>query len=72
MKIVVVGAGEVGFSVASSLSQEGHDVTVVESDEERAAKVENELDVMVVRGNGSRPPVLEQAGVCPGCGTDSS
>ena len=70
MKIVVVGAGEVGFSVASSLSQEGHDVTVVESDEERAAKAENELDVMVVRGNGSRPPVLEQAGVCPGCDTD--
>ncbi|HQL03297.1 MAG TPA: Trk system potassium transporter TrkA, partial [Synergistales bacterium] len=67
---MVVGAGEVGFSVASSLSQEGHDITVVESDEERAAKAENELDVMVVRGNGSRPPVLEQAGICPGCDTD--
>ncbi len=70
MKIVIIGAGEVGFSVASSLSQEGHDITIVESNDERAAKAENELDVMVVRGNGSRPTVLEQAGICPGCDTD--
>ncbi len=70
MRIVIIGAGEVGFSVASSLSEEGHDITIVESSEERAAKAENELDVMVVRGNGSRPPVLEQAGIFPGCDTD--
>ncbi len=70
VKIVIIGAGEVGFSVAASLSAEGFDITVVESNEERAAKAENELDVMVVRGNGSRPPVLERAGICPGCDTD--
>lgn len=70
MRIVIIGAGEVGFSVASSLSEEGHDITIVESSEERAAKAENELDVMVVRGNGSRPPVLERAGIFPGCDTD--
>ncbi|MDN5319164.1 MAG: trk/ktr system potassium uptake protein, partial [Thermovirga sp.] len=49
---MVVGAGEVGYTVAKSLSQQGHDVTLVEKDEMRASKVENELDVMVVRGNG--------------------
>jgi len=63
LKVVVVGAGEVGYTVAKSLSQQGHDVTLVEKDEMRASKVENELDVMVVRGNGARPPILEKAGI---------
>ena len=70
MKIVVVGAGEVGYNVSRDLSSEGHDVTVVEQDDERASKTEGELDVSVVRGNGSRPSVLEKAGVYPGCNTD--
>lgn len=62
MRIVIVGAGEVGFSVARSLSQDGHDIIVVEENPDRAAKVESELDVMVVRGNGARPGVLEKIG----------
>ena len=70
MKIVVVGSGEVGYSVAQTLSEDGHDVTVVEENEERAGVVDNELDVIVVRGNGARPHVLEEAGVFPGCDVD--
>ena len=70
MRVVVIGAGEVGFPVASRLASEGHDVTVVERDEDLAAKVEDELDVMVVRGNGARPQVLERAGVSPDVHTD--
>ena len=70
MKIVVVGGGEVGYSVAGTLSEEGHDVTVVEEDEERAAKLDDELDVIAVHGSGARPQVLEQAGVHPGCDVD--
>ena len=55
MRIVIIGAGEIGFDVAKSLSQDGHDIIVVDSDPDRAAKVENELDVMLIRGNGARP-----------------
>jgi trk system potassium uptake protein TrkA len=70
MRIVIVGAGEVGYHVAKSLSTEGHDITVIEEDEERALKVDNELDVITIRGNGSRPSVLEEAGVVAGCSVD--
>lgn len=60
-KYVVMGAGEVGFHLARSLSRRGHDVTVIEIDPATIARIEDELEVRVVRGNGSRPPVLEQA-----------
>ncbi len=63
MRVVIVGAGEVGYTVSGQMAKEGHDVTVIEWDPARAEKVENELDVMVIRGNGARPQVLEQAGV---------
>lgn len=66
MRIILVGAGEVGYNLAQSLVEDGHDVVVVERDEERASKVENELDVMVVRGNGARPQVLDKAGASLG------
>ena len=70
MRIVVIGAGEVGYSIAATLSSEGHDVNVVELDEEKAAKAESELDVRVIRGNGARPQVLYDAGVREGCDVD--
>ena len=70
MRIVVVGAGEVGFSIAATLSAEGHDVNIVEQNEERATKAESELDARVLRGNGARPQVLYDAGVFPGCEVD--
>ena len=63
MRIVIVGAGEVGYSVARNLSADGHDIVIVEEDEERAAQAEETLDVMVVNGNGARPSVLAKAGI---------
>lgn len=63
LNIVIVGAGEVGYNVAKDLSADGHDIIVVEENEERATRVENDLDVIVVRGNGARPSVLNKAGI---------
>ncbi len=62
-RYVVMGAGEVGYHLAQTLSEAGEDVAVIELDPVQQARIEDELDVQVVRGNGSHPPVLEAAGV---------
>ncbi len=63
MKIVIVGAGKVGFTLAKRLTQENHDVIVIEKDEHRRAIIENNLDVMSICGNGASPKVLAEAGI---------
>ncbi|MCZ6726954.1 MAG: Trk system potassium transporter TrkA [Acidobacteria bacterium] len=61
-RYVVMGAGEVGFHLARALSAEGHDVTVIEIDPSKRERIEEELDVLVIAGNGAHPPVLTAAG----------
>ncbi len=68
--IVIVGAGEIGKSVAKRLTEENHNIYIVESDEERARRAEDELDVGVICGNGARPQILAQAGVVSGGDVD--
>ena len=63
MRKIIVGAGEVGFSVADMMSDENYDVVVVEQDDEKLATVSSQLDVMAIKGNGASPYVLEKAGV---------
>ena len=63
MRVIVVGAGEVGFDVAQMLSAEGHDVVVVERDEKRLVDVREKLDVMAIQGNGASSDALRVAGV---------
>jgi trk system potassium uptake protein len=63
MRIIIVGAGEVGFHLAQRLSLENQDVVVVETDPERAERTSELLDVMTVVGNGASIPVLEEAGI---------
>lgn len=58
MRIVIVGAGKVGFSLAQRLSEEGHEITVIEQDEERRLIVQTSLDVMTISGNGASPHFL--------------
>ena len=63
MRIVIIGAGEVGFNAAQVLSAEGHDVVVVEQDEAVAERAAEGLDAIVTQGNGASPRVLREAGV---------
>lgn len=61
MYAVIVGAGEVGFHIATILSQEGHEVAVIDRDRATYEKAAEELDVLAIHGNGASPRVLEQA-----------
>ena len=63
MRILVVGAGEVGCFLSETLSLEGHDVTVIESSEKTAAEIDESLNVKVIGGNGSSAEILKSAGV---------
>lgn len=58
MRVIVVGAGKVGYSLAQYLTQEKHEVIVIEENEERLANVQNTLDVMTIAGNGASPSIL--------------
>ena len=63
MKIIIVGAGAVGSHLAERLSRENHDVTVIETDKERMRRLQDDLDILVVQGNGASPKDLSKAGV---------
>lgn len=63
MKIVIVGAGEVGFDLAKRLIIENNDVVLIEKNPEKADYVSRQLDCKVVNGLGNNPDTLKSAGV---------
>jgi trk system potassium uptake protein TrkA len=63
LKILIVGAGEVGFHIASHLALENKDVVVLDINPDAIRRVSDNLDVQVVLGSGSSPVVLEEAGI---------
>ena len=63
MKIIVVGMGKVGYTVAEQLVEEAHDVTVVDTDRHALDDALSSLDVMGIVGNGASYRVLEEAGI---------
>jgi trk system potassium uptake protein TrkA len=63
MRILIVGAGEVGYHVAERLSKEQHDVVVIDVDRARLDYVESHIDVAVLEGSGINSTVLEAAGI---------
>jgi len=63
LKVVIVGAGEVGFHVASRLSHENKDVVVIDKDSDAIRRISDKIDVQVIQGSGSSPVLLEDAGI---------
>ena len=63
MKIVIVGAGKVGYSLAQRLIQDNHDVYVIDRSSDRIQNLENTLDVSLVQGNGSDIQLLNEIGM---------
>jgi trk system potassium uptake protein TrkA len=62
MKIIILGAGQVGSSVAANLATEANDVTVVDTNANLLRDLQDRLDIRTVSGRGSHPEVLRQAG----------
>ena len=63
MKIVILGAGQVGGSVAESLVSEQNDITVVDLEPQRLRALQDRLDLRTVVGSGAHPSVLSEAGI---------
>ena len=63
MKIVILGAGQVGSTVATSLSSEENDITVVDSNPAHLKELQDRLDIRGVLGHASYPTVLVRAGI---------
>jgi len=63
LKILIVGAGEVGFHIASHLARENKDVVIIDKDPAAIRHVSDNIDVQVVNGSGSSPVVLEESGI---------
>ena len=61
--MIVVGAGEVGYYLADRLALEGHEIVVIDRDEDKIKRIERSLNVMAIRGSGASAKVLEGAGV---------
>lgn len=62
MKIIILGAGQVGGTLAENLVGEKNEITVIDSDQETLRSLQDRLDLQVVHGVGSHPDVLEKAG----------
>jgi len=63
MRSLIAGAGRFGVQVAAVLAAGGHDVTIIEVDDERVAQVSETFAGTVVPGDACEPSVLEQAGI---------
>ena len=63
MKILIAGGGKVGRTLARSLSKEGHEITILDNDEEVLAHLQEAVDVFCVKGSATSMNSLEQAGI---------
>ena len=62
MKIIILGAGQVGGTLAENLVGENNDITIVDTNGDRLRGLQDKFDLRVVQGHGSHPRVLREAG----------
>ena len=63
MRFILLGAGDVGTTLAERLVGEQHDVTLIDKDEQAISRIPASLDIEVIQGNGCSPEVLLRAGI---------
>ncbi|WP_305044693.1 Trk system potassium transporter TrkA [Geoalkalibacter sp.] len=63
MKILIVGTGQVGYFLCERLSEEGHEVTLIDQDQEHLNRAQERLNVLGILGNGASAEILEQGGI---------
>lgn len=63
MRIIIVGAGEVGFHIAQKLSEENQDVFLIDKDPEKVRRLTENLDVQAILGSGTSPNTLRDSGI---------
>ena len=63
LKIIIVGCGKVGRTLVEQLTQEGHDITIIDRDAQRVQTIANLYDIMGVHGNGASYSLLKEAGI---------
>ncbi|MCJ2163766.1 MULTISPECIES: Trk system potassium transporter TrkA [unclassified Pseudodesulfovibrio] len=63
MRVIIIGAGEVGFHLAQRLAVENKEVVVIDKSDEALRKIAETSDVQTIKGSGSSPKVLEEAGI---------
>ena len=59
LKIVIVGAGEVGYNLSKYLAKEDYAITVIDNDEDKCHKIKNAIDAKVIHGNGASQRILQ-------------
>ena len=62
MKILILGAGQVGVTLAESLAKESFDITLIDQDGDRLRELGSRLDIQTIQGAASHPNVLQRAG----------
>jgi trk system potassium uptake protein len=63
MNIIIAGDGEVGFHLAKMLTNENHNITIVDPRDELLRKVENRTDLLTITGDSTSPTILQKAGI---------
>ena len=63
MHSLIIGGGKIGYYLTKVLIEKGYDVSVVEKEKDACQKFANDLNITVIKGDGTSVSVLEQAGV---------